>query len=51
MSRMTQNSASDYNFEVKEIEKVQFDILNNFFVHILKQTYIDLFLCTFKQKL
>ena len=41
MSRMTQNSASDHNFKVKEIEKVKFYTLNDFFVHKLKQTYID----------
>ena len=41
MSRMTQNSASDHNFKVKEIEKVKFYILNDFFVHKLKQTYIE----------
>ena len=42
MSRVTQNSASDHNFKVKEVEKVNFFILNDFFVHKLKQTYIDL---------
>ena len=50
MSRMTKNSASDHNFKVKEIEKITFYILNDFFVPKLKQTYIDLFLCMLKQK-
>ena len=38
---MTQNSASDHNFKVREMEKVKFYILNDFFVHKLNQTYID----------
>ena len=50
MSRMTQNSASDHNFKVKEVEKVKFYILNEFFIHKLKQTYIDFILCVLKQK-
>ena len=50
MSRMTQNSASDHNFKVKEIEKVKFYILNEFFVHKLKQTYIDFIFMYIKAK-
>ena len=50
MSRMTQNSASDHNFKVKEIEKVKFDILNDFIVHKLKQTYIYLIFMYIKAK-
>ena len=45
MSRMTQNSANDHNFKVKDIENVKFYILNEFFVYKLKHTYIDFILC------
>ena len=50
MSTMTQNSATDLNFKVKEIEKVKFYILNEFFVHKPKQTYIDFIFMYIKAK-
>ena len=49
MSRMTQNSESDHNFKDKERGKVKFYMLNDFFIHKLKQTYIDFIFMYIKQ--